>query len=592
MVGYGIDGSYANGTLVLSGQSSIGDYRWALSNVTFSTIAPRLAGTAIQIEVVANDGIAQSAPVTSVVTIYVPGSTTVVANQTFYGDSKFDGGSTDFGPGDDAAIATDKQALTVGQASYANLTDYNKGINGIMVNLTGTHGAISAADFSFSVGTSSDATTWTTAPAPNAIVVRQGAGIGGSDRIEITWDDYSITNEWLQVVVKADGDTDLAQPDVFYFGNLVGDTGAGDTSHAAFTNATDNLAIRTASGANQPVTNSLDINRDGFVNATDQLLTRENIGLLQMIDVPDLSSQVTLWRTGAIFQSFTPTSDTDVAHGLALRTALAQAESGDDIVLGEGTFDMGGAEHIEIPDGVTLSGAGETSTWITSSCSQAVNGNATFTLNNDSTIEDCWLQGTLRNSNYQVLVGMQRTPTENVNAYLRDVQITGDSDGIFLWTGQLYQYTLYAYDCDIRTDYDAVALIGSDNNTQSVNMWNCSITVQQPDPIGAHLELRESGKRHREPIRLRTECHGRRQFNTNDRRVDLGTRPVGHRQLLIQRLGPGRRRGRSADPGRHHLHRHRRSRFRSRRHVHLIVRHRDLRSRGRKRGGRSIGLLQ
>ena len=159
-----------------------------------------------------------------------------------------------------------------------------------------------------------------------------------------------------------------------------------------------------------------------------------------------------LYRHGTALQAFTPDSDTDLDRGIALRAALAAAQPGDQIVLAAATYDMGGTEHVEFPDGVTVTGAGKTATKLTSSCPIQIDPNATFTLNNQTTLEDLWLEGSLHNGYYQTLVGMAGVPTEDVTTYLRRVKITGDSDGIFIWTAQQYQYTLQAFDCDINTN--------------------------------------------------------------------------------------------------------------------------------------------
>ena len=105
----------------------------------------------------------------------------------FYNNSSFDGNSTAINSADDAAIATDKSALLPGStATFANYTSYSKGINGIMVDMAGLTGTITASDFTFKVGNASDTSTWTTAPTPTSITVRAGAGVNGSDRVEIT----------------------------------------------------------------------------------------------------------------------------------------------------------------------------------------------------------------------------------------------------------------------------------------------------------------------------------------------------------------------------------------------------------------------
>ena len=43
--------------------------------------------------------------------------------------------------------------------------------------------------------------------------------------MELVWADGSILKEWLQVTLKANEHTGLAVPDVFYFGNAVGESG-------------------------------------------------------------------------------------------------------------------------------------------------------------------------------------------------------------------------------------------------------------------------------------------------------------------------------------------------------------------------------
>jgi hypothetical protein len=200
----------------------------------------------------------------------------------------------------------------------------------------------------------------------------------------------------------------------------------------------------------------------------------------------DPNAEISLLRHGQVVEVFEPASETDVARGDALREALAEAQPSDEIVLGAFTFDMGSTAHVEFPARVTVTGAGKEATRITSACPQSVDGAATYTLNNETTIQDLWLEGSLLNGLYQPLVGMQGATVENTTTYLRRVKITGDSDGIFIWTGTQYTYTLYGYDCDITTHYDAIAVLGSGANPQTVKLYNSTITVGQPDPIPAH----------------------------------------------------------------------------------------------------------
>ena len=64
---------------------------------------------------------------------------------------------------DDLAIATDKTAYLwedVPASTFANVSSYTKGINGVMLDLAGAHGSISAADFVFRVGNNNSPSTW------------------------------------------------------------------------------------------------------------------------------------------------------------------------------------------------------------------------------------------------------------------------------------------------------------------------------------------------------------------------------------------------------------------------------------------------
>jgi hypothetical protein len=216
----------------------------------------------------------------------------VVARQVFYNDSAFDGSDAAANAKDDNAIATDKQALLPGQtATFVNYTSYSRGINGIMVDVSNLPGTPTASEFTFITGNSNDPSSWQAAPAPSAVLVRPGAGANGSARIEITWPDGAVRNTWLQVTTGADANTGLAAPDVFYFGNVVGESGNSPTD--ATVDGADELAAR-----NDPhsflnpaaITNPHDYNRDGRVDAADQLIARANAtatgAAVQLISVP------------------------------------------------------------------------------------------------------------------------------------------------------------------------------------------------------------------------------------------------------------------------------------------------------------------
>jgi hypothetical protein len=227
------------------------------------------------------------------------GAPSVAGRHIFYNFSKFDGNNAAASAADDAAIATDKTALLPGgTAAFANYTSYIKGINGVMVDIAGLPGNVSASDFAFKVGNNNAPASWVNAPAPSSVSVRAGAGVGGSSRVTILWSANAqadappeLKKTWLQVTVLANANTGLSASDVFYFGNAIGEVGNSTTN--AQVSAADEALIR-LNGRNAlnpaPVDFRYDINRDGLVAASDQALCRLNatnaFTALRLIVVP------------------------------------------------------------------------------------------------------------------------------------------------------------------------------------------------------------------------------------------------------------------------------------------------------------------
>ena len=208
----------------------------------------------------------------------VPVRPKVVGRHVFYNDSAFDGGDPAAGYGDDRAVAADKAALLPGGTpSFANVTSYDKGINGVMLDvahLPRDH-APSASDFEFRTSAAPGAATTTAAPSPASVTVRRGAGVNGSDRVTFSWSGRAARNAWLRVTVKAGAGTALAANDVFWFGNVVGAT-AGAAARPTATFA-DWRATRAAiSRSPAAPTSRFDFNRDGRVNGWDLAIVRSN----------------------------------------------------------------------------------------------------------------------------------------------------------------------------------------------------------------------------------------------------------------------------------------------------------------------------
>jgi hypothetical protein len=271
-----------------------------------------------------------------------PTNSSVVGRHLFYNQSgtagplRYDGNNAAINANDDLAIATDKVAYLHGSgpAKFANVSSYTKGINGIMIDLAGAHGTITAADFVFRVGNNNTPNSWVAAPAPSSISVRAGAGISGSDRVTLTWANGAIAKKWLEVVVLANANTGLAQKagypagqgDVFFFGNAVANSGSGDSATQATVNTTDELTARNnpaSLASNIPITNLFDYNRDGQVNVTDALAARNN-----PTNAGNVVRFISVANPPAAPEAATASDDGSLTSGLAApatREALATA---------------------------------------------------------------------------------------------------------------------------------------------------------------------------------------------------------------------------------------------------------------------------
>jgi hypothetical protein len=211
----------------------------------------------------------------------------VVGRRVFYNQSLWDGNSALAGSADDGAIASDKAALRLGsKASFANYTSFSRGITGVMVDILGLPEIPTASDFVFKVGNNGVPSGWLAGPAPASVTVRSGAGVGGSDRVTLTWASGAVRNVWLEVMVRANAQTGLGAEDIFFFGNAVGETGNSATDTKV--NSTDLTRVRLNLGS-VPITSVHDINRDGRVNSTDLSTIRLNLtsvgGGLCLIDL-------------------------------------------------------------------------------------------------------------------------------------------------------------------------------------------------------------------------------------------------------------------------------------------------------------------
>ena len=205
-----------------------------------------------------------------------PEVTEVTGRHLFYDNSYYDNeakGLTDLD-----AVATDKVALLPGElADFTNYTSYVRGINGIIIDISGLANpeAIDANDFTLKIGNDDMPANWADAPAPANIDVI--AGSDGSSHIVLTWPDHAIQNTWLEVTLLATEDTGIEAADVFYFGNAIAETG-----DCPGVTAVDIIDVYMTRFNPQPffdpatIDNVYDFNRDRRVNAIDTLIARNN----------------------------------------------------------------------------------------------------------------------------------------------------------------------------------------------------------------------------------------------------------------------------------------------------------------------------
>ena len=205
------------------------------------------------------------------------GENPVVGRFLFQNNSVADGKHHLAGPSDIHAVMSDKTALRPGElARPANYTASPQGLNGLLVDLVGVTRPLNAEDFNFRVGRGAELENWIAAPQPSQVLHRPGAGVGGADRIHIIWGDHEIENTWLEVTVFANNYTGLTEPDVFYFGNLIGDTG--DHVGRFEVNSIDLLGVRNHLEAAYPAAMMFDLTGDGVIGPPDKTLVADAQG--------------------------------------------------------------------------------------------------------------------------------------------------------------------------------------------------------------------------------------------------------------------------------------------------------------------------
>jgi subtilisin family serine protease len=214
-------------------------------------------------------------------------SSLIVNRQVFYNRST----SSVFGNGTGNpinAIDPTKTALLPGEtvSTIANFTNYSRGLNGIIVDISNPTNLSNIGASSFQFATWSDFTSTTplfVAINPTVTVTTYASGgINGSDRVKLEFDNNVIQDAWLQIAILANSSTGLTANDIFYFGNARFDVTPTSSfpSQQVSINSFDTNAIRSKLGQNsETISNSYDVDRNGVVNNFDTNAVRANHGI-------------------------------------------------------------------------------------------------------------------------------------------------------------------------------------------------------------------------------------------------------------------------------------------------------------------------
>jgi endonuclease/exonuclease/phosphatase family metal-dependent hydrolase len=256
-------------------------------------------------------------------------SAAVVGRHIFYRGSSFD--TT---PDSQQAIDTSKVPLTIGRATRANVSNYDRGLNGLIVDIAGANAsAIGIFDFELSTGNTNTTTAWT--PLPSSAFVTSGplsvlpSPLGsGIVRVKFNFVDNAIARSWLQIRVLANARTGLARSDTFLFGSAPLDVTIDLGTHRV--NPLDFNAIRMAiSSRPVGVSRIEDINKDGFVSADDLRSARQLVSASQGLRWITLASPL-----GIVARS----ASIDFNKSALDSTSVLNSENAIDIALGQLEF--------------------------------------------------------------------------------------------------------------------------------------------------------------------------------------------------------------------------------------------------------------
>jgi hypothetical protein len=189
-----------------------------------------------------------------------------------------------------------QSAATTQVTTFANVSNYSRGLNGAVLDIAGlTVSSLAATDFTLRVAPAGasgvqNPSIWSAAPAPSAIAVTAGsATVPG--RVRLEWTANAIQNTWLQIIVKANSNTGLTTPQTFYIGHALAEVNGA----AAYRVTGADLSAVQAGISNTVVSvNDIrDVNKDRRITGADLSFVQARISntvLLNNITIPAAGS--------------------------------------------------------------------------------------------------------------------------------------------------------------------------------------------------------------------------------------------------------------------------------------------------------------
>lgn len=221
-------------------------------------------------------------------------SEVTLSNPTILDRKVVHGGWTGVGSPVDSLKVIHKEDTTPTPLVFDNIINTTRGINGVQFEIQdlASPGTLSATDFdvqmspegAFDVGTNPPA-GWPVGPAPASVTVT------GTNpyTVLITFPDASIFNRWLRLTVKANANTGLSLPEVYYLGHLLGETTGLPVGGSVFavSYAQDIVPIRLAIATSPGSESIVDLDKNGAVQLADIVAMRTNAARqLSQITVP------------------------------------------------------------------------------------------------------------------------------------------------------------------------------------------------------------------------------------------------------------------------------------------------------------------